>query len=140
LQGVSFSTLSQPKKKILLIDLDDMRRRTRVAMLAKAGYDTDVHLDDIAVRGPKSEATFDLVIISLHQDKLDRAAAYSEWLRKANPDLPILLLMDAGVFVPHGTLSRSIETGFPFEMMRHIAEMLAGSAHIRELQSNGASA
>ena len=132
------STLDQPKKQILLIDLDDERRRTRVAMLAKAGYETRVHLDDIADKGLKSEATFDLVIISLHQDRLERAAAYSEWLRKANPDLPILLLMDAGVFVPHGTLSRSIETGFPFEMMRQIAEMLAGSTHIRELQGNKA--
>jgi hypothetical protein len=58
-------------------------------------------------------------------------------MRKKHPTLPILLLLDVGVFAPRGTLSRSIETGFPIDMMREIADMLAGSKHIRELQSGG---
>jgi hypothetical protein len=47
--------------------------------------------------------------------------------------LPILPLTDAGVFVPHGTLSRRLATGFPEELMLEVAEMLSGSSHIREL-------
>ena len=77
-----------------------------------------------------------MVLLALHDNKLQDAVAYSERLRKARPDLPILLLTDTGVFVPRGTLSNRIGTGQPFELMEEIAEMLAGSKHIRELESD----
>jgi CheY-like chemotaxis protein len=123
----------QSAKKILLVDTDDMRRKTRVQMLAAAGYEVEVRADHEVAERLDHEPVFDLVVLALHSKKLEEAAAYSERLRKKHPTLPILLLMDAGVFAPHGTLSESIETGAPLEMMKQIAEMLAGSSHIREI-------
>jgi hypothetical protein len=70
----------------------------------------------------------------LHRKKLEEAAAYGDRLRKQKPDLPILLLTDIGVFVPHGALNLGLETGYPLELMREVAEMLAGSTHIREIE------
>lgn len=125
--------------RILLIDLDDARRDTRLRMLAAGGYDVEVYADHRQAEDASRESTFDLVILAMHTKGLDEAAAYSERLRKGNPTLPILLLLDAGVFVPHGTLSRSLETGMPVELMREVAAMLAGSSHIRELMSVGRS-
>lgn len=127
-------------KRILLIDLDDTRRDTRVRMLIRAGYQVEVSADHVAAAILETEATFDLVVLALHKRGLNEAAAYSERLRKRNPTLPILLLLDTGVFVPHGTVSRSVETGLPLDLMEGIAEMLAGSAHIRELRSERQSA
>lgn len=124
-----------PEKQILLIDLDDTRRNTRVRMLETAGYSVEVCADDLEADGLKEEASFDLVILALHRKRLDDAAAYSERLRKKYPSLPILLLLDTGVFIPRGTLSQSLETGIPFDLMQRVAEMLAGSTHIRELKS-----
>jgi hypothetical protein len=73
-----------------------------------------------------------LVIVALHGDP-ENAARYSDHLSRVKPKLPILLLTDAGVFVPPGTLSDSIETGNPAKLIQEIAEMLAGSTHVREL-------
>ena len=75
----------------------------------------------------------DLIVIALTADNPGKAAAYSERLRKKNPTLPILLLTDQGIFLPRGTLSPRITTIVPEDVMREIAEMLAGSTHIREL-------
>ena len=122
------------EKQILLIDLDDTRRHTRVRMLETAGYNVAVCADDLEADGLKEEASFDLVILALHRKRLDEAAAYSERLRKRYPSLPLLLLLDTGVFIPRGTLSQSLETGIPLALMQRVAEMLAGSTHIRELK------
>src|SRR5690242_5336332 len=105
----------QPKKKILLIDLDDARRNTRVRMLKAAGYDVETRADHEVSEPLDGEGTFDLIILALHRKKLEEAAAYSERLREQKPDLPILLLLDTAVFIPHGTLSRSAQTDFPSE-------------------------
>ena len=121
------------KKKILLIDRDDARRETRILLLKQAGYGVEVRAEHVSSEELNHEAGFDLVILALHRIKLKEAAAYSERLRKINPDLPILLLTDAAVYAPQGTLSRGIETGAPVEMLQTIAEMLAGSSHIREI-------
>ena len=123
-------------KRILLVDLDDSRRKTRVRMLTGAGYEVECRADHEVSEALENEGTFDLLILALHRKKVDEAAAYTDRLRKKKPTLPILVLLDAGVFVPHGTLSPSIEAGSPLDMMREIAEMLAGSAHIRELPSD----
>jgi hypothetical protein len=61
---------------------------------------------------------------------------YSDRLQKANPGLPILLLTDAGVYLPIGTLSPSMETGHPNELIKEIACMCTGRDHIQELQSD----
>lgn len=128
------------KKRILLVDLDDTRRKTRVQMLTGAGYAVETRSDHELSEALAREGTFDLLVIAIHRKKLEEATAYSERLRKQSPTLPILLLVDAGVFVPHGTLSTSIEPDFPLEVMREIAEMLAGSAHIREIPGDRISA
>ena len=127
----------QLRKRILLVDSDDTRRETRVRMLTGAGYEVETRADHEVSEALHGGDTYDLLILSLHQRKLDEAAAYSERLRKRKPTLPILLLLDTGVFVPHGTLSETMETGFPAEMMHQIAEKLAGSTHIRELHIPG---
>ena len=121
------------EKRILLIDLNDARRNTRVRMLTAVGYQVELRDDEVQAEGHNGEPTFDLVILSLHRAHLDEAVAYGDRLRKTNPTLPILLLLDNGVFAPHGALCRSLETGIPTEMMDCVAEMLAGSTHIREL-------
>ena len=120
-------------KRILLIDLDDTRRQTRVRMLEQAGYDVVLRSSHIDAEGLDHEGQFDLILLTLHRKKLDDAAAYSERLRKQQVNLPILLLTDYGVFVPRGTLSPSMETGHPEAMIREIASMIAQSTHIREL-------
>jgi hypothetical protein len=126
-----------PSKKILLIDLEDTRRNTRIRMLAQAGHQVQLRIDHVDAEWLDHEGHFDLVILSLHHTKLDDAAAYSERLRARKPTLPVLLLLDVGVFVPRGTLSPSMDTGFPLEFMREVASMLAGSSHIREVDVDG---
>lgn len=122
-----------PQKQVLLIDADDARRETRVAMLKGAGYETRVSRDYAAAGRADEEATYDLVIIAVHREKLAEVTAYSEQLRQAEPTLPILLLTDEGVLVPDGTRSRNMSGGSPDELLREIARMLATSRHIRGL-------
>jgi AmiR/NasT family two-component response regulator len=119
-------------KRILLIDLDDSRRATRVQLLTATGYEVDVREDYVEAERLNHEGAFDLVIVSLHGDP-DKAAHYSDVLCRAKPRLPILLLTDAGVFVPPGTLSRSVETGNPADLIQEIAGMLSGSTYVSEL-------
>jgi hypothetical protein len=123
------------QKHVLLIDRDDPRRGTRVRMLMDAGYAVRVRKDWVASQALDSEGEFDLVIIALHRDGLKEAVAYGEELRADQPALPILLLTDVGVFTPKGTLNPSLETGNPIELMKEVAAMLAGSTHIREVDS-----
>lgn len=120
------------KKKVLLVDHDDSRRDTRVAMLVKAGYEVEVRFDHIASERIDHEARFDLMIVALHLHP-EGAAAYTDRLTRMYPTLPILLLTDHGVFVPRGTLSQSIETGDPKELLIRVARMLTGEELIREL-------
>ena len=120
-------------KRILLIDHDDRRRDTRVAMLKRMECEVELREDDLHAEAASHEGRFDLVVIALHRRGLDRAAAYSERIRAKNPDLPILLLTDQAVYVPNGTFSRTLEAGVPRELVEAIAEMLSGSKHLREL-------
>jgi DNA-binding NtrC family response regulator len=90
-------------QRILLIDRDDGRRQSRIMLLVKAGYEVEVRADRVIAEDQNHEPRFDLVILALHHKKLEDAAAYSERLRKVNPNLPILLLTDYGVVVPRGT-------------------------------------
>ena len=119
-------------KKILLIDLNDPRRETRIKLLQQAGYDVDLRQDYVAAETLSNEGIYDLVIIAVHALP-EKTIHYSDHLVKTNPDLPVLLLVDYGVFVPRGTLGRHIETGHPLEFMQAIAGMLVGSTHIREI-------
>ena len=54
--------------------------------------------------------------------------SYSDHISRVNPDLPILLLTDYGVYVPRGTLSESLKAGSPLELTNRVAAMLAGSS------------
>lgn len=127
--------MNQSKKQILLIDLDDPRRDTRVRILMDGGYAVEVRKDHGTSEMLDHEAYFDLVLLSLSRERFKDALAYSNRIAKIRPTLPILLLTDAGVFVPRGTLSRAMETGHPKEMLAEIAEMLVGSKHIREIET-----
>jgi DNA-binding response OmpR family regulator len=120
-------------KKILLIDHHDGRRETRLKLFAQAGYDVKTREDYFQAEGSEDEATFDLVIVALHGEDLADAAAYSERLRNEKPALPILLLADAGVFIPRHVLSQSFEAGHPVELLAEIAELLARSTFNHEL-------
>ena len=100
-------------------------------MLEGSGYEVDLRENHVVAEAQDHE--LDLVILALHRKQLDEAAAYSERLRTQKPNLPVLLLLDTGVFVPHGTLSRSVETGYSLEFMRDVAQMLAGTPNVREL-------
>jgi DNA-binding NtrC family response regulator len=120
------------QKKILLIDMNDTRRETRVQLLTHAGYTVDVRRDHIEAERLDHEGQFDLVIVTLHGDP-KRAAQYSDRLSEAKPRLPVLLLTDSGVYVPAGTRNRSVETGDPAALIQEVASMLAGSIYVREL-------
>ena len=117
-------------KRILLIDEDDDRRMTRVALLRQAGYSVEVRRDFKAAKGIEDEGAFDLVIVALRLEP-ERTTAYSNELAGHHPGLPILLLTDHGVFAPVGTLGTTLEAGQPAELMSQLASMLAGSSYIR---------
>jgi len=119
-------------KRILLIDLDDLRRSTRVELLERAGYEVDLRTDFLTAEAFDHEGEYDLVILALHTHP-QLAAEYTDRLTGYKPGLPILLLLDNGVYAPKGTLSQDIESGNPGELMTRIASMLAGSTYIREL-------
>jgi ActR/RegA family two-component response regulator len=119
-------------KKILLIDSDDPRRKTRVRLLTGAGYTVDLRDDYISAERLDREGFFDLVILALHGQP-EKAIAYSNHLSRGKPLLPILLLTDFGVYVPPGTLSRNVASGDPAVLIGEIASILAGSNHVREL-------
>jgi hypothetical protein len=121
--------------KIMLIDLDDERRDTRIRLLEQAGYEVTMRSTYIEANRQGDEASFDLIILALHHGS-DGAVSYSDRLSRNNPGLPILLLSDQGVYVPRGTLSKNLEAGSPIELIREIAAMLAGSAHIREIPAD----
>ena len=120
------------KKRILLVDLDDSRRASRLQLLTHAGYVVDVRADHIEAERLDHEGEFDLVIVALHGNP-QKAATYSDDLSRAKRRLPILLLTDSGVYVPKDTLSRNVEAGSPAALMREVVSMLAGSTHVREL-------
>jgi hypothetical protein len=109
-----------------------MRRDSRVKLLVGVGYDVDVRDDYIAAERFGDEGSYDLIVLALHGYP-EKAIAYSDQLKRNSPRLPVLLLTDFGVFVPAGTLSRSIESGSPYELIEQIATMLAGATHVREL-------
>ena len=119
-----------PRKRILLVDVDDPRAKTRVKMLLAAGYEVEVREDDSVSELLAHEDSFDLILLSLHQKGLEHACAYSDAVAKKFPGLPILLVTDAGIFAAKGTLSRSIDGWEAAEMMKEIASMLVGSTHI----------
>ena len=126
------------KKKVLLVDLDDSRRKSRVALLTSAGYEVDVRANHLTSERLDHEARFDLLIVALHHKHLEAAAEYTDRLTRMYPMLPILLLTDHGVYVPRGTLSQDIETGNPKELMTRVAKMLTGEERIKELPPVGA--
>jgi CheY-like chemotaxis protein len=124
------------EQKILLIDLDDARRQSRVQMLESVGYNVETRSNCVAAKSLDHEGEFDLIIVALHRDP-NIAAAYSDQLSKSDPDLPILLLTDAGVFVPKGTLAQTVGAGSVAQLIQKVSSMLIGSTHIREWNPPG---
>jgi hypothetical protein len=120
------------KKKLLLIDTDDSRRKSRVELLAHAGYSVSLRDNHLSAELLSDETGFDIVVLALHGDSA-RAITYSDQLSRDCPTLPILLLTDFGAYVPPGTLSPKIEGENPAALLATLASMLAGSSHLREL-------
>jgi AmiR/NasT family two-component response regulator len=104
--------MENAKKRLLLIDENDTRRASRIRLLTSAGYSIDVRDDYIEAERLDHERDFDVILLALHGDA-HKAIAYSDHLSKDTPRQPILLLTDYGVYVPPGTLSRSVESGDP---------------------------
>lgn len=121
------------QKRILLIDLDDERRATRVHMLRKAGHTVELRTDWLTSEELDHEDHFDLLLIALHRRDGAAAAKYSDRLVGRFPGLPILLITDGGVYAPSATVSPTIDAGEPAELIQTIAAMIAGSTHIRDI-------
>lgn len=119
-------------KRLLLIDSNDDRRGTRVHLLTNVGYAVEVREDYVEAGRLNHEGDFDLVVIALHGNP-EKTIEYSDHLSQRAPRLPVLLLTDYGVYVPPGTLSRSLEAGDPAALIGELAAMLSGSTYIREL-------
>jgi len=118
-------------QKILLIDRDDTRRQSRVQMLESVGYEVATRTNYVAAERLDHESQFDLIIVTLHSHPED-TLAYSDQLSATDPKLPILLLTDAGVFVPRGTIKDSVGAGSATRLIQKVSAMLVGSTHIRE--------
>jgi DNA-binding NtrC family response regulator len=125
--------LRDTAQRILLIDADDLRRQSRVQMLESVGYEVETRTNYMAAEQLDHESEFDLIIVTLHRHPED-TAAYSDHLSKTDPRLPILLLTDAGVFVPKGTLSQSVDAGSVSQLIQRVSAMLVGSTHVRECE------
>ena len=121
--------------RILLVDFDDARRETRIRILESRGYEITVRNDYVASEALDHEGSFDLMILAVHRKDLKKSIDYTNRVQRAKPDLPILLLTDAGVYAPKGTLSKSIETDGYAALLNSIAGMFDASSHIRELES-----
>jgi len=120
-------------KRLLLIDANDLRRETRVMLLQHAGYEVAIADCFENVERQIREARFDLVIAQT--DDVGKAVmAYGERLRAANPQLPILLLSDLGLFLPKHVLLSSFAAGgpSPVEVLTRIGALLLESTHTRE--------
>lgn len=117
-------------KKILLIDLDDTRRATRVQLLESEGYIGDIRDDHVAAAKAANENDYDLVVLALAVDA-SLASAYAARLQAASPTLPLLILTDAGVYAPSGMQSNDGHD--PREFLARVAELLLGSKHVRIL-------
>jgi len=124
--------MDNAKKRLLLIDENDTRRASRIHLLTSAGYAVYVRDDYIEAERLDHERDFDVIVLALHGEA-HRAIAYSDHLSRDTPRQPILLLTDYGVYVPKGTLSRSIESGDPDALIHELASMLSGSTYVREL-------
>lgn len=120
-------------KRILLIDHNDPRRATRVLLLQEQGYEVVTADSYQAVEGHIREAAFDLVIVET--DDIKKAViAYGERLRGIEPQLPILVLSDLGLFLPKEVVLAHFSTAnpSPVEVITKIAALLLGSTHRRE--------
>jgi DNA-binding NtrC family response regulator len=120
-------------KRVLLIDHHDARRATRVYLLQGAGYEVTTADRFELVEGRIREAGFDLVIVETDNVMRD-SIAYGQRLRLINPQLPILLLSEAGLFFPKDVVLSSFSAGqpSPLEVMTKIAALLLASTHLRE--------
>ncbi len=97
---------------------------TRVRLLETKGYEIHLRQDWVAAEDLDQEGSFDLVLLALHRRDLKQAAEYSDQLTKRKPSVPILLLTDGGVYAPQGTLSRTVETGNPAELIKTVAAIV----------------
>ena len=118
-------------QRILLIDHHDTRRETREGVLRQAGYEVVSAENFEAVEGHLRETAFDLVIIAVKGNADRESLAYSQRLRAANPQLPILALSDRGIFLPKESLLAVLETGRPVQLIAAVATMLLASTHVR---------
>ena len=70
-------------QKILLIDLEDARRQSRVHMLESVGYEVETRANYVAAERLDHESRFDLIIVTLHSHP-GETAAYSDHLSRTD--------------------------------------------------------
>jgi len=98
-------------------------------LLKKGGYEVEVCDNHSLAEARKNEPSFNLVILALSgNNKLTEARTYGERLKKNNPTLPLLLLLDVNVFLSGGIFRHSVVSGHPEELMNTVATMLAEGA------------
>ena len=65
-------------KSILLVDSDDVRRETRIALLESRGAKVTSRATCSTSASLDSEGTFDLLIVVVNSDNLKEATYYAE--------------------------------------------------------------
>lgn len=126
--------LPPPKdpKRILLIDNHDPRRDTRELLLKNAGFEVVTADRFDLVEGYIQETAFDLVVVSVADSAVGKeAVTYSQRLRTANADLPILALSDNGLYLPKESLITVMQSGYPMQLIAKIGKLLLESTHSR---------
>ena len=115
------------KKSILLVDRDDLRRETRIALLESRGAKVTARDNCSTSASLDSEGTFDLLIVVVNTGNSNEAAGYVEHVHLSNSNLPILLLQDHAVFVPSATSAQVLEAGDPRRLRFKVSGMLERS-------------
>ena len=118
--------------RILLIDKNDPRRRTRVMLLEGEGYEVVTANRFQDIEGTLTESSFDLVILEV-EDIEKASIAYGKRLKAAVPKLPILVLSSNGLYLPKESVLNSFHGAHPTppEVMAKIAALLMRSTQER---------
>lgn len=112
------------KKSILMVDRDDLRRKTRITLLEAQGAEVTARDNCSTSASLDSEGTFDLLIVAVNGENRDEAAGYVDYVHSSNPKLPILLLRDRGVSLSRDISGRVLEAGDPPRLLLEVGEML----------------
>lgn len=97
-------------------------------LLESKAYQVDVRDDYVAGAEAADETQYDLVLLSL-MARAPSTIAYALRLQENSPNLPLLILPDAGVVVPIGM--RSHDDLEPGKLLTEIEGLISGETHTR---------